>query len=135
MGRINGANSDYKRVGNGIQEVLSNPIFLKIYICPNEQLNPLEEPKDGKKVCEGNSCPDHSLAGHAMIHLNQETGVEIMAGEKNRILVKQNGDIELGQEGAGKARITLKADGTIIMEASTVSINGNLAVSGSYPGQ
>ena len=70
-----------------------------------------------------------------MIHLNQETGVEIMAGEKNRILVKQNGDIELGQEGAGKARITLKADGTIIMEASTVSINGNLAVSGSYPGQ
>jgi len=135
MARINGANSDYKRVGDSIKEDLSNPIFLKIYICPNEQLNPLEEPKDGKEVCEGNFCPNHILDGHAMIHLNQQTGVEIMAGEKNRILIKQNGDIELGQEGAGKARITLKADGTIIMEATTVSINGNLAVSGSYPGQ
>ena len=134
MGRINGANSDYQYDGNNVVEVKPKPdqLYMKIYICPGEEKSPLEtniNPCTGTKA----GCPNHHN-GHAMIHLNKDMGVEIVAGDNNRILVKQNGDIELGKEG-GAARITLKADGIIQIDATTVQINGNLTVSGSYPGK
>lgn len=134
MGRINGANSDYQHDGNGVVKLdgAPKPLYLKIYICPSEQKSPLETKVD---PCTGTNaaCPGVK-EGHAMLHLSEETGVEIVAGNNNRIVVKQNGDIELGKED-GAARIILKSDGTIRIDATTVQINGNLAVSGSYPGQ
>lgn len=127
MGRINGANSDYIHDGKGVIKQQTDPLFMKLYICPSGQPNPLEAPDD---VCIGTNddCPGLP-SGHAMVHLNAEHGVEIMAGDQNRILVKQNGDIELGKEGGG-AKITLKDDGQIIIDAGTVTINGNLTITG-----
>jgi hypothetical protein len=134
MGRINGANSDYKHNGSGVVEQQSSPLYLKLYICPDGLKSPLET-NDPLIQCKGtkNDCPSNKI-GHALIHLNEEDGVEIMAGDNNRILVKQNGEIELGKEG-GPARIILQNDGQILIYAGTVTINGNLAVTGSYPGQ
>ncbi|HRI59910.1 MAG TPA: hypothetical protein PK228_09305 [Saprospiraceae bacterium] len=134
MGRINGTNSDYIRVGDDIKEDKSNPLYLKIYICPNDQLNSIEPPKDGKSLCIGTqeACPggDHGVAhGHAMIHLHEQHGVEIVAGKKNRIAVKQNGDIELGKED-GAAKITLQDNGEIRIDTSTLTVNGEMKVGG-----
>jgi hypothetical protein len=134
MGRINGANSDYKHNGSGVVEAISGPLYMKLYICPGGHDSPLEN-NDPNRYCIGTKedCPTER-EGHAMIQLHEEDGVEIMAGDNNRILVKQNGDIELGKVD-GPARIILQEDGQIHIHAGTVTINGNLAVTGAYPGQ
>lgn len=127
MGRINGANSDYKFSNGKVIEQQTNPLYLKIYICPNGEKNPLEA---SDQLCVGTDehCPGQA-SGHAMIHLHKELGVEIMAGENNRILVNQNGDIELGKEN-GAAKITIKNDGEVIIDASLVTINGAVTIDG-----
>lgn len=135
MGRINGINSEYEFKNGSVAEVTPKPVsplYMKLYICPDGIKSPLEAQND---YCIGTneSCPGKK-DGHAMIQLHEADGVEIMAGSKNRILVKQNGDIELGKEG-GPARIILQDNGQILIYAGTVTINGNLAVTGSYPGQ
>ena len=129
MGRIN----DYRYDGRGVVEEITDPLYMKLFICPYNQPSSLQ----AATACEGtdDSCPAASPAlGHAMIRLHQEEGIELVTNGGNRVWVKQNGEIELGKAG-GDAKILLKENGEIEITATTLKVNGNLTVSGSYPGQ
>ncbi len=140
MGRINGTNSDYRFDGQGIVEDLGDPLYMKIFICPYNKPSSLQDLDGESQACEGtdDNCPQsndpQNATGHAMIKLHSAEGIQLVTDKGNRIWIKQNGDIELGKSG-GTAKILLKEGGDIEITATTLKVNGNLTVSGSYPGQ
>lgn len=137
MGRINGTNSDYRFDGQGVIEDIGDPLYMKIFICPYDKPSSLQNLNGESQACEGtdDDCPESALAaGHAMIKLHSAEGIQLVTDKGNRIWIKQNGEIELGKSG-GTSKILLKENGEIEITATTLKVNGNLTVSGSYPGQ
>lgn len=132
MGRINGANSDYRFNGQGVVEDITDPLFMKIFICPYDKPNSLQDLNGEPHACEGTDqdCPETGTkTGHAMIQLHKVDGIKLVTDNENRIWIKQNGDIELGKPGGG-SKIILKANGEIDIEATNVNISGTLTVIG-----
>jgi hypothetical protein len=85
MVRIKGANSDYVYTGNSKEPIKeeknADPLYLKIFICPNDMPSRIEEPHGGK-WCEGTDkdCPKErdKKSGHAMICLHQTEGISLV---------------------------------------------------------
>lgn len=105
MARINGTNSDYHFIGGAIQEVKPkpSPLELKLFICPTGQKNSLEA--EGG-ICQGQNAtcpaPPAQRAGHAMVHLHQNTGLQLATDNNNRLQLDQSGNILLLPTSAGK---------------------------------
>lgn len=118
MARINGVNSDYKWMGDGVQPVelesggrlidgtrYPDPLNMKIFICPYKENSALEAEGD---TCEGTntSCPNGSGSdGHAMIELHEENGIELTTDDGNQLAVKQDGNIVLHPTSSGAVEV------------------------------
>ena len=97
MVRIKGANSDYEystteeKKKNQVISVKPQPeeLYLKMFICPYDQPS-VVEPNEGKdKCCHGSdsNCPNQGKKqGHALIHLHQQRGIELVT-DNNLIIV------------------------------------------------
>ena len=140
--RIKGENSDYQfSDGKAVIEenLAASPLYLKLFICP-DQMPSKTEALDGKPGrCTGHAaaCPGPRKTGHALVHLNQTTGLELVS-DKNTIRLAQATEqifletksVEIGKGAAklvvgfagndvtltnssGGAAIVLKADGSI----------------------
>jgi hypothetical protein len=107
MGRINGINSDYAMKNGAVGPVFppakppmaplpSAPrVDMKLFICPYNQPNGLEA--EGT-VCTGvdASCPHvPEKTGHALLSLNQDQGIQLIAGPGNKVQIDQSGAIVL----------------------------------------
>lgn len=96
MVRIKGANSDYTYVGEPrdapIQENKAvSPLFMEIFVCPNDMPSRVEAPHNGK-WCEGTdqTCPHDGTGkktGHAKIRLEQNKGIILSSKDKNALQV------------------------------------------------
>ncbi len=83
MVRIKGCNSDYLfdlKTGQIQEQSKDKPVYLKIFVCPNDMPSPVEEPYDGKvdNWCQGTdaACPaPQKKTGHALISLHQTEGI------------------------------------------------------------
>ncbi len=114
MARINGVNSDYKFKGGAIEEVkpAPNPLELKLFICPTAQKNSIEA--EGT-VCTGinTACPATPAAaknGHALLHLHQLTGLNLVTDNNNRLQLDQSGTILLQPPATGKVETRGKVE-------------------------
>jgi hypothetical protein len=82
MVRIKGANSDYifdAKTGRIEEQSKDQPVYLKIFICPNDMPSQVEPPQDSK-WCQGvdATCPhSNKQAGHALIYLHQTEGIAL----------------------------------------------------------
>ncbi|HBL11924.1 MAG TPA: hypothetical protein DD379_11045 [Cyanobacteria bacterium UBA11162] len=105
MVRIKGSNSDYQYTGDPktpIQEnKTANPLYLKIFICPNDMPSCIEPPHNGH-WCEGTDedCPaEEKKLGHAMICLHQTEGISLITNNtvkaKGSFAVESKGSEEL----------------------------------------
>jgi len=103
MGRINGVNSDYKFKNGAIEEIkpLPNPLEMKLFICPNNEKNSVEAESE---ICNGisSTCPANPKSGHAMLHLHQQSGLQLLTDNNNKLQLDQNGNIILQPGGVGK---------------------------------
>lgn len=93
MGRINGANSDYTfddGQGTVVENKEASPLFMRLYICPNDQPSSLEQ---GVGFCEGiqETCPEPTKTGHAMIQLHQTAGIILQTDGETMITIPHNG--------------------------------------------
>lgn len=101
MVRIKGENSDYRFdvTTGGVLEVQPQPeqVYMKLFICPNDQPSLIDKRKSDAACCEGVSqhCPGNSKAGHAMIRLHQTEGISLVTDRDNRIILDQQGKIQL----------------------------------------
>lgn len=121
ISRINGINSDYKMGNSGaIEEVEGDPLFMRLFICPNRQPNKLKQ-KTG--VCEGigTSCPANPKTGHAMVELNESDGVILRTDGNNNLVVGQDGHIELN----AKNHVKIKSTFTIKISGNQASLESN----------
>lgn len=83
MVRIKGCNSDYRfdlKTGQIQEQSKEQPVYLKIFVCPNDMPSPVEKPYNGKagNWCQGTdaNCPDpQKKPGHALISLHQTEGI------------------------------------------------------------
>lgn len=103
MVRIKGCNSDYVfDLGTGqIQEQSQDqPVYLKIFVCPNDMPSQVEKPYDDKagNWCQGidADCPHpQKQEGHALICLHQTDGIAFIT--QNQIVAK--GPFEVQPDG------------------------------------
>lgn len=113
MARINGINSDYKKMGDGIVEVSPQPsnLELKLFLCPYGEPNQLEEESG---VCTGTeaACPHPAPKnGHAMVALSQSEGIRLQTDGNNQLRLFQTSDpshpgsIHLNPTNAGEAKV------------------------------
>ena len=103
MGRINGVNSDYKFKNGAIEEVrpAPTPLELKLFICPNNQKNSIEAEAG---ICNGinTTCPGNPKTGHAMLHMHQQSGLQLVTDNNNKLQLDQGGTILLQPGSGGK---------------------------------
>jgi hypothetical protein len=121
--RIKGVNSDYTfDVGAGqiVENKSADPLYLKIFICPNQMPSRIEPPHHGH-WCEGTDadCPAPDQAGHALISLHQYEGIALVA-QQITLQTPTGATIQLHGESID---ITPGPNGV-------VTIHGNLAVNG-----
>lgn len=138
MGRVNGGNSDYIFKGGAISPqvemaggvpipaagVAAVPeLYLKIYICPHGKPSALET-ETAAEQCKGlkATCPQAGAKkGHALVHLHQETGLELVT-DNSRIHLNQAGKIALEatqiELGKGAAKLTVNFSGNDVLLAN-----------------
>lgn len=144
MARINGVNSDFKRIGDGVQPVrletggrvivvdeeevnVPDPLFMKLYICPYNEKSLLEAEND---TCEGlnGSCPSPGTSnGHAMIEFHEDNGIELTTDDGNQLAIKQDGNILLQPTSSGAVEVR----GKMVVKSS----NGSQTVIDATTGQ
>ncbi|MBC1195767.1 hypothetical protein H0901_10970 [Microcystis aeruginosa BLCCF158] len=134
MVRIKGANSDYEYSSEKREVIAVNPqpeeLYLKIFICPYDQPS-VVEPNEGKdKCCHGSdsTCPNQGeKQGHALIHLHQERGIELVTDNNNQIVVNQKGNIQLIPSPGGQAEVNgallVKQQNQVLLEISSQKIS------------
>ena len=117
MARINGVNSDYQfddgtgqitEVYDDSKTVAQNPpVEMKLFICPYNKPNGLEDLDGESSRCEGTntSCPNPVKTGHAHLHLHTSQGAILQADNDNRIQVDQAGDIQLSPSSGGEVLV------------------------------
>ena len=134
MVRIKGANSDYEYSvsNNTVQEVKPQPkeLYLKMFICPYDQPSVVEPNEGPDKCCHGsdNNCPNQGeKKGHALIHLHQEKGIELVTDNNNQIVVNQKGNIQLIPSSGGQAEVNgallVKQQNQVLLEISSQKIS------------
>ncbi|MEO1261098.1 MAG: hypothetical protein AAFZ15_20015 [Bacteroidota bacterium] len=151
MARINGVNSDFHLQTNGeIKEDQGDPLFMKLFICPYNEPNALEEASGA--VCTGidTACPaTPNKTGHALVELNQDNGITLRTDNGNNLQVDQGGNIRLNPNGDLKVKtgFTIKVTGNkvslespsgakVVMQSNgnvdifTKNDNGNVVVHG-----
>lgn len=108
MVRIKGANSDYLYTGDLKEPIKEDknayPLYLKIFICPNDMPSRVEKPHDGK-WCEGTDaeCPSQEKEGHALICLDEKEGISLVANKGISLFTNNK----------------IKAKGTFVLEANS----------------
>lgn len=120
MVRIKGANSDYIFDANSgqIQEQSKDqPVYLKIYICPNDMPSQVEPPHNGQ-WCQGidATCPHpDKKPGHALISLHQTEGIALETpntiAAKGKFVVQPKGKPPVFQ--AAESGVTVSAPLTV----------------------
>lgn len=134
MVRIKGANSDYEYSSkeNRVEAVTPQPkeLYLKMFICPYDQPSVVEPNKGKDKCCHGSdsNCPNQGKKqGHALIHLHQERGIELVTDNKNQIVVNQKGNIQLIPSLGGQAEVNgallVKQQNQVLLEISSQNIS------------
>jgi hypothetical protein len=115
MVRIKGENSDYKynpETGT-IQAVhpLPEQLYLQLYVCPYDHPSPVESHQGPETCCHGTDhhCPeaggDRLAAGHALVRLDQKTGISLVTDRRNQIVLDQSGKIQLCPADAGQVEV------------------------------
>ncbi|HEY9858156.1 MAG TPA: hypothetical protein V6D16_01535 [Candidatus Obscuribacterales bacterium] len=115
MVRIKGENSDYKYVAatGQIHEVQPTPeqLYLQLFICPYDHPSRVEAHEAETDCCVGtdSDCPHNqsseTVTGHALIRLDEKTGISLVAGDRNQIILDQSGKILLCPSDTGQVEI------------------------------
>lgn len=115
MVRIKGENSDYQYVAatGQIHPVHPTPdqLYLQLFICPYDHPSRVEVHDTAADCCVGTDagCPHgHSgepVAGHALIRLDEKTGISLVTGDRNQIILDQSGKILLCPSAQGQVEI------------------------------
>lgn len=126
MVRIKGANSDYTYVGTPqeapIQEdKRASPLYLEIFLCPNDMPSRVEAPHGGKQGAWCNGTDHHCPAptgeirqtGHAKIRLDQERGI-LLSTKDTEVL-------QLSEQGI-KAAIAIAGQSSLHLDISPAGI-------------
>ncbi|HEY9734631.1 MAG TPA: hypothetical protein V6D06_00060 [Trichocoleus sp.] len=126
MVRIKGENSDYRYspAQTSIEEVKPPPdqLYLNLFLCPYDHPSRVEPHAEGTPCCLGtdHQCPEaqghHPAPGHALIRLDQKTGISLVSDHQNQINLSQDGTIQLcppptGQVEIHNALVLLHPDG------------------------
>lgn len=119
MGRINGINSDYILGPDGIIEVPHTPgtLDLKLFLCPYDQPNALQETSG---TCTGTeaACPNAGpKTGHALVHLNETSGISLQTDGGTTLRVHQNSGPDAGKISFSPAAAIVKVNGAIELVA------------------
>jgi hypothetical protein len=126
MVRIKGSNSDYVfDLGTGqIQEQSKDqPVYLKIFVCPNDMPSQVEKPYGDKagNWCQGTDaeCPDpNKKNGHALICLHQTEGIALVTPNpivaKGPFQVQPNGQQSVFQVTETNCVVT----GSVVLQTS-----------------
>jgi carbon monoxide dehydrogenase subunit G len=125
--RIKGANSDYRydlSKNQIVQEggLENKKVYLKIFVCPYGMPSRVE-PHEGES-CEGidAECPHGKQSpGHALISLDQEEGIKLIAANNNQLIVDQKGSIQL----CAAKQVEVKGN---LVTHSPVEVNNTLIV-------
>jgi hypothetical protein len=115
MVRIKGENSDYKYdlETASIQAVqpLPEQLYLQLYVCPYDHPSPVEAHQGLETCCRGtdHQCPeaqvDRLAVGHALVRLDQKTGISLVTDRRNQIVIDQSGKIQLCPADAGQVEV------------------------------
>jgi|SRR5919202_3874489 phage gp45-like len=118
LGRIKGANSDYKYFENkGIiaEDPEASSAYLQIFICPYREPSRVEQHQGQGTWCEGRdeTCPHRKTVeapaapGHALIYLHQEEGIKLVGDNGNQIAIdNKTGSIQLHPSAKGQAEVS-----------------------------
>jgi hypothetical protein len=115
MVRIKGENSDYKydRATATIREVQPSPeqLYLQLFVCPYDHPSPVEANAGADSCCHGTDhlCPQATAAslatGHALVRLDQKTGISLVTDRRNQIVLDQSGKIQLCPSEDGRVEV------------------------------
>jgi hypothetical protein len=119
MGRINGINSDYKKIDGTITKVTPEPanLELKLFLCPYDEPNGLEEESG---ICNGlkGSCPNAGpKSGHALLHLSQTEGINLVTDDGTKLQLHQNTGPNAGVIALSPASGKVRIDGAVELVA------------------
>ncbi|MBW4528274.1 MAG: hypothetical protein KME18_24355 [Phormidium tanganyikae FI6-MK23] len=142
MVRIKGVNSDYQfdAKEKGVREVKPPPeqLYMKLFICPNDEFSTIENIPS--ECCHGESktCPGRSKSGHAMIQLHQKEGISLVTDRESKIVIDQAGNIRLASQKSFEveingAKIRLDEQGNIELTPASskqVKVTGDLSIAG-----
>jgi hypothetical protein len=138
MVRIKGANSDYifdAKSGQIQEQSKDQPVYLKIYICPNDMPSQVEPPHEGQ-WCQGidGTCPHPAKQpGHALISLHQTEGIALETpntiAAKGKFVVQPKGKLPVFQ--AAESGVTVSAPLTVtapLTVSSTLTVTDLLTI-------
>lgn len=114
MVRIKGVNSDYEySTDEGkILEKHPDELYMKIFICPNDQPSAIDQRDKDKACCQGASdfcpVPKEQQNGHAAVELHQKKGISLQT-DGAILQLNQNQECSLILESPQGQRVEIRA--------------------------
>lgn len=141
MVRIKGVNSDYEySIEQGkIQEKKPDELYMRIFICPNDQPSTIDQRKS-PDCCKGKSAdcpgdkkpgdkePGYKKSGHAAVELHQKQGISLQT-DGAELRLEQGGSLVLQSSQGQMAKIKVSENGLEFSSNGASLIfdkNGNL---------
>ncbi|MDZ8263313.1 hypothetical protein [Nostoc sp. ChiQUE01b] len=132
MVRIKGVNSDYEysTEKGKILEKHPDQLYMRIFICPNNQPSAIDQREKDQACCEGKSasCPGDKKSGHAAITLHQKEGISLQT-DQAQLQLEQDGSLVLKSSQGQIAKIRASENGwEFCSNGASLKIdkNGNL---------
>lgn len=156
MVRIKGVNSDYQYSieEKKILEDKTNTLYMRIFICPNDQPSAIEQ-REEKACCEGQSatCTGSEKSGHAAVELHQKNGIYLQTDgavlqldQAGKVILKsaneQTAEIFFSEKGlkfnACGTSLNIDSNGNLELAAAdgkTLTLRGNVEIEGDIKGR
>lgn len=114
MVRIKGVNSDYEYSTDERKILEQHPdeLYMRIFICPNDQPSAIDQRQKDEACCQGKSasCPGDKKSGHGLVELHQTKGISLQT-DKATLQLNQEGSLILESSSGQRAEIRTTTQG------------------------